>query len=278
MQRIFTSAVLLLLTFYCLSQETKGGLSTPVELSVNSQPLSVVLEELRRQSGLTFTFSNEEVDVNRTVTINTRAQSLRQLLAELFSPAQFEIRQRAGKVFILKRDQLLVQTIRGIVRESATNLPIPGANVIIIGSEPLLGASTDSQGRFRIENVPVGRQALMVSFMGYLPRTLSNLQVDAGKELVLQIELEESVTELQSIVVTDQFDKSLPLNEMAMVSAKSFSVEETSRYAGSFNDPARMATSYAGVVGSQDDTENAIIVRGNSPRGLLWRLEGMGNS
>lgn len=61
---------------------------------------------------------------------------------------------------------------------------------------------------------------------------------------------------------------------MATVSARSFTVEETSRYAGSLNDPSRMAANYAGV-SSTSDARNDIIIRGNSPLGVLWRLNGM---
>ena len=61
-------------------------------------------------------------------------------------------------------------------------------------------------------------------------------------------------------------------NEFAAVSARSFEVEETSRFSGSRNDPARMASNFAGVSGA-NDARNDIIIRGNSPTGLLWRLE-----
>jgi len=63
-------------------------------------------------------------------------------------------------------------------------------------------------------------------------------------------------------------------NEMALVSSRSFSVEETDRYAGSRSDPARMASNFAGVQGA-DDSRNDIVIRGNSPMGLLWRVEGV---
>jgi hypothetical protein len=61
---------------------------------------------------------------------------------------------------------------------------------------------------------------------------------------------------------------------LATVSARSFNVEETGRYAGSRNDPARMAANFAGVSGA-NDARNDIIIRGNSPAGVLWRLEGI---
>ena len=84
----------------------------------------------------------------------------------------------------------------------------------------------------------------------------------------------ESVSALKEVVVTAKKDKSEVLNEMALVSARSFTVDETKRFAGSFNDPARMVASYAGVQ-SNAEGSNEIVVRGNSSRGILWRLEGV---
>ena len=108
------------------------------------------------------------------------------------------------------------------------------------------------------------------------PRLLSNVLVGTGKELVLKIELTESITALDEVVITAGSDnKAEAFNEMATVSARSFSVEETKRFAAGISDPARMITAYAGVTGNGGDDQNAIVIRGNSPRGLLWRLEGM---
>ena len=131
-------------------------------------------------------------------------------------------------------------------------------------------------GYFKIGNVPVGRHTLQVSYVGYEPLTIPNLLLTSGKELVLNLELTESAIQLAEAIVTAKLDKTQAINEMATVSARSFSVEETARYAGSFYDPARMATNYAGVgVGTSNDLSNEIIVRGNSPSGVVWRLEGI---
>jgi hypothetical protein len=166
------------------------------------------------------------------------------------------------------------QTVRGKVIDQDSKTPIIGANVIIVGSNPIMGASTDLDGNFRITNVPVGRITLQVTYLGYEPQMLSNLLVGSGKELVLTIEIAESVVALADITVTAQGNKQEALNEMATVSAKVFTVEETKRYAGSFNDPARMVSNFAGVAANPSG-ENDIVVRGNSPRGILWRLEGI---
>lgn len=171
------------------------------------------------------------------------------------------------------------QTIRGIVRDADTQQPLPGASVVLFPADgttdELTGASSDLDGHFRLEGVALGRRHLSVSFIGYEPISMPNLLVTAGKEVVLELALTESVAQLETVTVKADDDQGRPLNEMATVSARSFDVEETGRYAAGIFDPARMALNFAGVAGSDDDLSNEIIVRGNSSRGLLWRLEGV---
>ncbi|MBL4710409.1 MAG: TonB-dependent receptor plug domain-containing protein, partial [Flavobacteriales bacterium] len=98
--------------------------------------------------------------------------------------------------------------------------------------------------------------------------------VTTGKEVVLEIKLEESVEQLKEVVISANGKKELPNNEMAKVSARTFSLEEVTRYSGGRNDVARLAASFAGV-SAPNDSRNDIVVRGNSPTGLLWRIEGI---
>jgi hypothetical protein len=166
------------------------------------------------------------------------------------------------------------QTIRGQVIDSEAKVPLGGATVVILNSQPLLGNVTGAEGNFRIDNVPVGRHTLKISFVGYEDALLSEILVGSGKEVVLNIPLAESFQKMEEVVIAAEEQKGNPNNEMTTVSARSFSVEETKRYAAAINDPARMALSFAGVA-ANDDSGNEIIIRGNSPRGLLWRLEGI---
>jgi hypothetical protein len=168
----------------------------------------------------------------------------------------------------------VTQTIRGTVMDRQSRTTLPGATVLLVHTDPVRGASSDPSGHFRFESVEVGRVSIRVSYMGYYDVTLSNINLQAGKELVLNIYMDEMVMGVDEVVVTYRADKASSLNTMAAVSARGFTVEETERYAGSRNDPARMAANFAGVVGV-DDSRNDIIIRGNSPMGLLWRLEGV---
>jgi len=179
--------------------------------------------------------------------------------------------------FLLTRlayTQQLEQTIRGTVIEKTTGAPIPGAGLKITTTDPALITTTNDAGEFRFEHVPIGRHNMIIMANGYNSASLNNLSLTSGKEMVLNVQLEETVIETEEVTITAEKSKENPNNEMATVSARQFSFEETSRYAGNINDVARMAQSFAGVGGS-DDSRNDIIVRGNSPLGVLYRLEGV---
>jgi hypothetical protein len=99
------------------------------------------------------------------------------------------------------------------------------------------------------------------------------VEVTSGRELIVQIPLQEKISEQNAVRVVGRKQGEV-LNEMAVLSAQQFSVEETNRYPGSRMDPARMASNFAGVNGA-DDSRNDIVVRGNSPLGVIYRVEGI---
>lgn len=177
-------------------------------------------------------------------------------------------------LFNTVQSQQVTQTIRGKIIDQDSRTTLPGANVVVIGTDPVLGAATDMDGTFRIDNVPVGRRDLKITYLGYEERLLPNIVVGSAKEIVLEIELAESVVQMNEVKITAKQNKAEVLNEMAVVSAKTFSVEETSRYAGALGDPARMVSAYAGVTGDATGN-NDIVVRGNSSKGIQWKLEGV---
>ncbi|HEY3405216.1 MAG TPA: TonB-dependent receptor [Ohtaekwangia sp.] len=170
--------------------------------------------------------------------------------------------------------QTITQTVRGTIVDQDSQTPLIGATIIVVGSNPLIGSVTDVDGHFRLTSVPVGRVTLKVTFMGYEDQVIPNLLVQSAKEEIVNISLAESVSTLNEVVISGDLPRGEALNEMAMISAHTFSVEETSRFAGSFDDPARMVVGFAGVNGDAEGN-NDIIVRGNSPKGILWRLEGI---
>ena len=152
---------------------------------------------------------------------------------------------------------------------------LPGANIVLLSDTSVFtGATADVDGYFRMEKVPLGRHTLQFTYLGYEPMIISNIIVNSGKEVILTAKMEESVVKMKEVEVTASRGRGEAMNEMATISARAFSVEETERYAGSRGDPARMASNFAGCQGA-DDSRNDIVIRGNSPLGILWRVEGV---
>ncbi len=168
----------------------------------------------------------------------------------------------------------ITQVVRGTTVDSETQFPITGVKVQVFTNDSTLKlrAISDLDGNFRIENVPVGKHQLVATYMTYDNKTLT-IEVTSGKEVIVKVPMQESFVEQKEVVVTAR-KKGEVLNDMALISAQKFSVSETDRYPGSRSDPARMASNFAGV-GGADDSRNDIVVRGNSPLGVVWKVEGI---
>lgn len=171
--------------------------------------------------------------------------------------------------------QPATQTVRGVVLDRDTQAPLVGATVILADSDPLLGTATDAEGRFVLRGVPLGRQTFRIQYIGYASAERSNVLIGASQESVLEILLSEEVVSGAEVVARAS-RQGQAQDDMATVSARSFSVEQARRYAGALDDPARLAASFAGVVSSGSGVQdNALAIRGNAPKGVLWRLEGV---
>jgi hypothetical protein len=193
------------------------------------------------------------------------------ILIAVFS-LQYLNLQAQNKDSLNRNKPQLTQTIKGTLTDKGTKLPLAGVTIKLVSNSNVKQVSTNAQGIFRLTDVPLGRQVLQASLTGYGQVTLSEILVTSGKEPIFNLEMEAQANNLNEVVVNANSGKK-PLNQMALTSGRSFSPEETNRYAGAFFDPARMAQSFAGVVAGGDDNE--IIVRGNSPKSLQWRLEGI---
>lgn len=170
--------------------------------------------------------------------------------------------------------QEITQTVKGQIIDQITLEPLVGANIVLLDSNPLKGSMTNLDGEFIIQNVPIGRQSLKVSMLGYETYVIHNVLVGSGKEIVLDISLKATTSELDEIVIVSQSKRDKPINILATLSSRKFSVEENQRFAGGLDDPARLVSSFPGVAAPAINS-NGIVVRGNSPSGLLWRIEGV---
>ena len=171
--------------------------------------------------------------------------------------------------------QVQTQTIRGTITDVISLAPLPYSSIVLLNSDPLIGVVADIDGNFELKEVPVGNQSIRIQSLGFKERIIQNISVTSGKEVVLNITLEENAIQGKEVTIDgSKIEKNKPLNEFSTISARTFSVEETQKFAAAVNDPARMSTSFAGVV-TTEDGNNHIAIRGNSPNGLLWRMEGV---
>ncbi|MFK7936177.1 MAG: carboxypeptidase-like regulatory domain-containing protein [Saprospiraceae bacterium] len=172
----------------------------------------------------------------------------------------------------LSAQESIAGKITGRIIDAESEYPLIGANIVLL-AENQLAAVSDIDGYFTLENIPVGRIKLQCSYLGYETIILDNIMLLAGKALQLDVQLEESAAALEEVIVTARQDE-LAVNELVATSSNLLQVEEVTRYAGTLGDVARMAQNYAGVSGASDD-RNDVIVRGNAPFSVLWRVEGL---
>jgi hypothetical protein len=165
------------------------------------------------------------------------------------------------------------QNIRGVVTDKLSQTTLPGATVQIFNKNIIKGTATDEKGNYVLSEVSPDRYEIKVSFIGYKDVLVPNVVVTSGKETILDIGMEEDFKLLNEVVITAN-SKAGTINNLAPVSARTFSMEEVNRYAGGRSDPARLAANFAGV-SAPDDSRNDIVIRGNSPVGVLWRIDGM---
>ncbi len=264
-----------LLLFSCLliltNSWAQSVLDRSLTLSYSDVPLEEILSDLEQSEGIKFSYSPSLIPVQEKISIEVVDATLAQTLDQLFET--FPVKYVAMDSRIILKYAELEQTVRGTVKDRDSQSPVIGANLVVVNSDPLIGASTDLNGKFRIENVPVGRYILRVNYLGYESLEFPIL-VGTGKETVLNLGVVESVVKMRELVIKSTAPGAQPVNDLAVVSARSFTPEETKRYAAGIGDPARLALAYPGVTVGEDGT-NEIIIRGNSPRGLLWRLEGV---
>lgn len=173
----------------------------------------------------------------------------------------------------IKADDAIVGQLHGSVLDANLKKPIVGATVAIVSSNTPLGAITDRKGQFKISSIPVGRHTLKVSYIGYETKTIPNITIISGKETYLEILLTEQILKTGEVTVIAEKDFSSASNDITISSVRNLRPEVINRFAGMRQDPSRMASTTAGVAGDNNQ-RNDIIVRGNSPLGVLWRVEG----
>jgi hypothetical protein len=278
MQKAFLNTGLLVGMLF-LATSFLWGQEIRLDISMEDTTIEAVIQKLRIETKVDFIFNHQELQKCPRVSIHRQNASVDEILAHCLENTGLDFKRSNNTIIITPKPEqaspgkkLRTQTLRGTVRDRDSRQPLPFASVAIMNTRPMRGNITDEEGNFRFEKLPVGRYTLKISYVGYEEAVLAELQLGSARELVVEVDIREKSESIGEVFIT--YKKGEALNQMTSVSSISFNVEESKRYPVSVSDPARMVQVFAGVSGT-DDATNEIVIRGNAPNWLLWRLEGV---
>lgn len=287
MNRINTNkraAKLAIFLFFTFLSLTTVAQNKEKKITIQNKRISLkeAFAQIESQTGYSIAYEQSNLDLEKKQSLSLKNVAVDKAMTQLLKETRYVYKIKGYHIIISLQDnrqkpanddtQKLTQTIRGIVVDSKTNTPIEYASVCI-AEKPSLGGSTDNRGNFRINNVPIGRYNIQASFMGYRPSIISEVSVTSSKEVFVEIPMDENVQDLAEVLVKPEIKKDRTVNPMAITGGRMISIEEASRFANGFDDPARLSSAFAGVAG--DVGTNAVAIRGNAPQFTQWRLEGI---
>ena len=268
-------STILLLLFISASLAAQEG-----KVSVTGGKITVkqAFEQIEAQSKYTIAYNLTTFDVKRKISLDIKNKPLKEVLNTILKESKFTYKVNGMHIIIIpetkqknKEPKRITQNVRGVVRDANSAEPLSFVAVVVDATQQ--GVMTDSLGNFTIPNVPIGRYNLHVSSIGYEPIIIREQLLTSTKEGYYEVALQEQTINLDEVTVRPAVNKQQPLNPMTLAGGRMFSVEETNRYAGGFDDPARLVSSFAGVAGNL--STNSISVHGNSPQFMQWKLEGV---
>ncbi len=159
--------------------------------------------------------------------------------------------------------------LAGQVVDATNNEPIPFANILIQGTS--LGVATDFDGNYVLENLEPGLANIQVTFVGYEPKTIFEIEISNAKTTFIDVQLNQSAATLKTVeITTSQFNKT----EESPVSMRTINATEIQRNPGGNRDISKVLQSLPGVASSVA-FRNDIIIRGGAPNENRFYLDGI---
>ncbi len=252
-----------------------------ITIQKNSISLKDAFNEIERQTNYSIAYKKSETDEKRKINLSLKDADLGKALNEILKDTGLTYKITGYHIILVPEKEKaaakktdLTQTIRGTVYDVETGNPVEFANISLLDNTSI-GTMSDSLGHFAIHGIPLGYANIKVSFVGYEPYIYREILLTSAREVSVEIPLKESFQSVGEVVVRPQINKERAVNPMALTEGRMLSVEEANRFAGAFNDPARLVTSFAGVSGTGGISSNALSIRGNAPQYTQWRLEGV---
>jgi hypothetical protein len=272
------------LVFLIAFTTTANAQNDRIKLTLKNVPLLTAMDSIQHRSRYRFSYNLSLLPLlqQTRVTIHSTGDPIEKILALLFADKVINYQVADNTILLSKNEQprqvkttspVLMQMVKGKVLDKESHAPLTNVSIIVMDLPDARGTITDSSGLFSLK-IPVGRQELKFSHIGYQAQMAADIMVVSGKETFLTIEMQESGEKMQEVTVRAAESHDRALNAMATVSAHMLTPEDAGRYAAGYNDPARMVSALAGVI-SGGSSRNNMIIRGNPPAGLLWKLEGI---
>ncbi len=262
---------------------SKQSMAQEKRITIQKKNISLkdAFSEIERQTNYSIAYKKSETDGKRKINLSLKDAGLEEALNEILKDTGLTYKINGYHIIlVLKKEKSvtkkndLTQAIRGTVFDAETGTPVEFANISLLDN-PSIGTMSDSLGHFAIHGIPLGYANIKVSFVGYEPYIYREILLTSAREISVEIPLKESFQSVGEVVVRPQINKERAVNPMALAEGRMLSVEEANRFAGAFNDPARLVTSFAGVSGTGGISSNALSIRGNAPQYTQWRLEGV---
>ena len=185
--------------------------STKISLSLNNQSVKDVFKAIEDQSEFIFFYQDQQVDLNRRVTLEISNKNIREVLDELFEGTSnnYKINDRQILIGLSKNAEAEVtvaeepaanpveqpqrREITGTVTDSKGQ-PMPGVTILVKGTT--VGTVSDSDGKFLLQ-VPLNAQTLVFSFVG-----MKTMETGIAGKSVVKITMEEEITQVEEVLVT----------------------------------------------------------------------------
>lgn len=252
------------------------------KITIQERNISIkeAFTKIEQQTGYSIAYEQSKLDLKKKISLSLKDEDINKALSQILKDSKHSYKIKGYHIIISplieeeKKEEKKkpTQTIKGQIIDEVSELPIPYASVGVLDNTTI-GTITDSLGNFMLKDIPIGRYDIQASYMGYESRILREILLGSAKEVYVKIPLKENTHQLDEVIVRPNINKDQPLNPLVITGGRMVSMEEASRFANGFDDPARLVSAFAGVAGNVGN--NAIAIRGNSPQFTQWRLEGV---
>lgn len=252
------------------------------KITIQEKTISIkeAFSKIEQQTGYSIAYEQSKLDLKKKISLSLKDADINKALSQILKDSKHSYKIKGYHIIISplieeeKKEEKKkpTQTIKGQIIDEVSELPIPYASVGVLDNTTIV-TITDSLGNFILKDIPIGRYDIQASYMGYESRILREILLGSAKEVSVKIPLKENTHQLDEVIVRPNINKDQPLNPLVITGGRMVSMDEASRFANGFDDPARLVSAFAGVAGNVGN--NAIAIRGNSPQFTQWRLEGV---